>query len=475
LLCFNNAIAMAPNYAKAYCNRSNVLNEMQRYEDAIISGEHALALDANLPEAYCSCGNALRQLGRLEEALTAFDHAINLCPQAAIFYGNRGNTLRDLYRFEEALADFEVAITLAPHNTNIWINRGNVLRELKRFDEARASYAHAVDISPDDADAHWDVAIIDLLRGDMANGWDGYEWRWHSPSLAHAVRSFTYPLWTGAEDISGKTILIHAEQGLGDTVQFSRYIPMVLAKGARVLFEVPETLLALLASLGKTAVPGQLTLIPTGSPLPDFDLHCPTMSLPRAFKTRLGTIPGATPYLSADPGKRLKWQQQLGARKDLRVGLVWAGKQGTAPDRKRSISVAQFAPILGLPFDFHCLQKEIRQEDIDILTAFPFIQCHSEALHDFSDTAALIAEMDLVISVDTSIAHVTGALGKPLWLLLPAVPDWRWLMDRTDSPWYPSAQLFRQQNNGDWGTVFDDVARSLTAAKAAGTVVATAI
>lgn len=459
LISFNHAITLAPTYAKAHCNRSNVLNELQRYEEAVASARQALVLDPNMTEACCSCGNALRDLGRLEEALNYFDRAIALSPRTAILYGNRGNTLRDMYRPEEALADFEVAVTLDPNNTNLWINRGNVLRELKCFADARSSYARAMEAEPENGDAHWDIALIDLLTGDFTNGWDGYEWRWQSPSLAHAVRPFTQPLWTGQPDISGKTILIHAEQGLGDTVQFARYIPMVHALGAKVICEAPATLIDLLQSMPETEL---ITWIEAGSPLPDFDLHCPTMSLPRAFSTQLETIPADIPYLSASADKMQYWQEKLGTKKARRIGLVFSGKRGMAPDRKRSIPAKLFEPIFSLPFEFHCLQQDIREDDSTFIGAYPQIHSHSTALSDFSDTAALIANMDLVISVDTAIAHVTGALGKPLWLLLPAVPDWRWMMDRTDTPWYPGARLFRQTQNGNWQDVILALCHELT-------------
>jgi hypothetical protein len=289
--------------------------------------------------------------------------------------------------------------------------------------------------------------MLKLLLGDYEEGWELYEWRWKDWGRDF-VRPFPQPLWLGDAPIAGKTLLIHPEQGLGDFIQCCRYIPMVEAMGAKVLVEVTAPLVPLISTLK-----GSFSVVRSGQPLPHFDFHCPIMSLPLAFRTTVETIPANVPYLFADPARKALWQQRLGPRTRMRVGLAWSGNPSHKNDLNRSMPFRALAPWLALAVDFHVLQKDIRPEDAAALAQFPNVQVHSAELGDFADTAALADEMDLVISVDTSVAHLAGALGRPLWVLLPFNPDYRWFLDRSDSPWYPSATLFRQPALGDWDSV----------------------
>ena len=339
-------------------------------------------------------------------------------------------------------------------------NLGNVLEGLHRLEEALASYDRAIALEPDFIDANYNHGRNLLRQGNFAQGWEKFEYRWKSPILAKNVcipRNFLRPLWLGNESLHGKTILLHAEQGLGDTLQFCRYIACVVATGARVIVEVPEPLIYLLHA----SIAGVAHWYAKGVELPDFDYHCPLLSLPLAFHTRLGTIPAQIPYLCADANKVQHWQLLLGGKTKPRIGLAWSGRPEHQNDHNRSLRLADLIAYLPAQFDYVCLQKEVRDVDKFTLQTTPQIRSFCDALTDFTDTAALIQNMDLIISVDTSIAHLAGALGKPLWLLLLWVPDWRWMLDRTDSPWYPSARLFRQPARGDWAQVLQQIGEEL--------------
>jgi hypothetical protein len=284
-----------------------------------------------------------------------------------------------------------------------------------------------------------------LLRGEYLEGWSLYEWRSKGDDAPAKFPSFSQPSWRGEFDISGKRLLIHAEQGFGDLIQFSRYAPMVLSKGAEVILEVPKPLVTVMQTLHP-----EVSIAVQGEPLPEFDFHCPVMSLPYAFKTTVETVPSSDCYVSADPAKVALWQEKLGATSATRVGLVWSGSATHKNDHNRSIALTDLLPLLDTPCEWHSLQKEYREGDLAVLEGVPQLHQHQDDLIDFSDTAALIECLDLVITVDTSVAHLAGALGKPVWILVPALHDFRWLLDRTDTPWYPSAQLFRQSEAGEW-------------------------
>ena len=453
---YDKAISLRPQFAEAYANRGNSLHELNRFDEALDSFDRALVLRPNLVEALCNRGNALNKLKRFEGALASYDRALALHPGHAASHYNRGSTLHELRRFEEALASYDRALALQPHYPEAFSNRGATLYELRRHEEALESYDRAIALQPDYPEAHWNAASLSLLIGDFARGWAEYEWRWKYASLASARRNFVQPLW-GGEEITGKTILLHSEQGLGDTIQFCRYAPLVAERGGRVvILEVDKGLHPLMLSLA-----GADQVVSAGEPLPGFYLHCPLLSLPRVFGTQLTTVPSAGPYLCASPDKSAAWSARLGKRTGHRIGLAWSGNSAHHRDQIRSINLSALLVLLDTGATFISLQKDVRPTDAAVLGEHNDIVQFADALVDFSDTAALISNLDLVISVDTSIAHLAGALGRPVWVLLPYLPDWRWLLDRDTSPWYPTARLFRQDATRQWGGVLARVRDSL--------------
>ncbi len=455
LASYDKAIALIPGYAEAYNNRGNVLKDLQRYAEALASYDKAIALNPGYALAYNNRGTALEQLGRYQEALACYAKVIALKPDLAPAYNNQGNVLKELGRYQEALASYDSALSLKPDYAEAHNNRGNALKDLGRYEEALASYSKAISLYPDFAEAYYNKSHLKLLLGDYKEGWPLYEWRWKT-SQKDLVRNFKQPLWLGDRPIAGQTILLHAEQGLGDVIQMVRYVTMVEALGATVILELPASLVPLLRTLK-----GASTLVASGDTLPAFDLHCPLMTLPLAFKTSVDSIPAPVPYLAADPQKLLAWRERLGIKGSPRIGLAWSGNPQHKNDRNRSTALRTFEPLLGLDCEYHALQKEIRAEDKLALAEFTDIQAHEDQLKDFADTAALVAELDLVITVDSSVAHLAGAMGKAVWILLPYDPDYRWLTARSDSPWYPTVRLFRQHSIGDWEGVIRDISSVL--------------
>jgi hypothetical protein len=353
------------------------------------------------------------------------------------------------------LASHDSALASRPDYAEAHASRGVALYDLKRFDEALASYDDAIALRPDYADAHFFKSLSSLVTGDFERGWIEYEWRRKAPAARITERVFPQPLWLGEDDIAGKTILLHSEQGFGDSIQFCRYAPLVAARGARVIMEVEEPLEELMTGLA-----GVTGVVAKGAPLPEFDVQCPLPSLPRAFRTRREAIPSSTPYLRVPKQALEYWDALLGVKRGPRIGLAWAGNTKHVRDRERSIGLNGLLPLLDVEATFVSLQKEVRADDLGALTNCNMLQFGRE-IGDFSDTAALIAQLDLVISVDTSVAHLAGALGKPVWVLLTYAPDWRWLLDRDDSPWYPTARLFRQGDSRAWDGVIGRVRDAL--------------
>lgn len=487
---YEEALAQRPSYVDALVNRAGALRLLGRPDEAIASLDRALALKPDHPaglqvrtqlrqergdfagaladlqrlaplkpddaETQSLFGHLLRKLGRFEEALSACDRAVALSPNDASAHNCRGSVLVELNCLEEALAAYDHALTLDPGYTFALVNRGSALGYLGRADEAFESFNAAIARAPDLADAHWNKAVLQLSLGDFTNGLAGYEWRWRRG--IEPPRGFAQPQWQG-EDLAGKTILLHAEQGLGDSIQMLRYLPMVAAKfansGGKIVLELPSPLLPLINDPA-------IALVGRGAPLPPFDVHCPLMSLPLAFGTTLKTIPATVPYLTV-PARRLeKWQAKLTAIRKPRVGLVWSGKTDHINDHNRSIPLARLAPVLSVPgLSFVSLQKETRDSDLAEFARWRNLTRFDDDHADFADAAAAIAQLDLVIAVDTAVAHLAGALGKPVWILLSHIHDWRWLAGRSDSPWYPSARLFRQATPGDWGGAIADVAAAL--------------
>ena len=429
--------------------------QRKNHQSAIDYLDRALTIKPDYAEAYNNRGTALQELKRLEEALASYDQALRIKPDYAAAYYNRGNALKELKRLEEALASYDQALRIKPDYAEAYSNRGNALQELKRLDEALANYDQALRIKPNYAEAHWNESLCRLLKGEFEAGWQKYEWRWLRRDRTELPRSYPQPLWLGKEDLAGKTVLLYGEQGFGDTLQFSRYVRHVAALGAEIVLEVPGALLPLFSELE-----GKPTLVTKRSSLPAFDFHCPLMSLPLAFKTGLADIDGA-PHLRVPEDRLTAWKTRISAAGTPRVGLVWSGSAVHKNDSNRSISLGEFKHLLVNGPAFFCLQKEIRESDQIALKSLPMVRTFASDLTDFADTAALVSLMDVVITVDTSVAHLAGALGKKVWILLPYVPDWRWLLDRSDSPWYDSATLFRQPKIGDWASVIDTVRQRL--------------
>ncbi|HEX3502800.1 MAG TPA: tetratricopeptide repeat protein [Xanthobacteraceae bacterium] len=451
------ALALRPDYAEAHYNRANALLALERLEEALAAYDHVLTLRANYPEALLNRGSVLEKLKRFEDALASYDRAIALRPNYAEVHANRGIVLEKIDRFEESLASYGRALALQPDNAGAHYRQGVALEKVKRFAEALAHYGRAITLRPDYADAHHNEALCRLLTGDLRRGFAQYEWRWQTEQLERVKRRFPQKLWRGSDEITGKTILLHAEQGFGDTIQFCRYVPRVAERAAHVILEVQKPLQDLMRSL-----PGAARIVSKGEPLPDFDLHCPFLNLPVAFGTELATIPSATPYLQAHPSAVAHWDARLGPKFRRRIGLAWAGHPTHLNDHNRSMRLdALLSATDGIDATFVSLQRQIRDADTAILQDRSDIFHFGEELHSFSDTTALIASLDLVISVDTSVAHLAGALAKPVWVLLPFIPDWRWLLDQEDSPWYPTARLFQQDETRAWGNVMKRVHAAL--------------
>ena len=462
---YENAISFEPDMAVAHYKRGNMLSRLGRFEESLASYDRTIALNPNDAAAHNNRGIALYYLGRMNDALASFGQVIALKPSADA-YNNYANILRDLGRFDEALFNYEQAITLDPSHVNAHINRSNTLREVGRPEEALDSIDQIIKLDPHHALANFNKACLKLLMGDYEEGFLLYEWRWQSGQIGNA-RNFIQPLWLGYQPISGKTLLIHAEQGLGDTIQFCRYAPMAVALGAKVILEVPKPLVSLLSTLK-----GDIEVVEQGKPLPDFDLHCPMMSLPLAFRTTVQSIPADIPYLFADTEKKAYWAQKLGEKTKLRVGLVWSGGfRPNQPDtwsvnQRRNIPLSKLAEILTPDIAFYSLQKgedaaaQLKALNASFQGRFEVID-YTDEFGVFSDTAAFVDNLDLVIAVDTSTAHLAGALGKRVWLLNRYDTDWRWFTKGFDSPWYPTLTVFRQAQMGDWSSAIFDVEKWL--------------
>jgi tetratricopeptide (TPR) repeat protein len=457
LVSSDKAIEAEPEFADAHYNRAVLLNKLKRFAEALSSYDTVLSLRPDHAVALNNRGNVLVNLARMTEAVASFDRAIAIRPDYAEAFNNRGVTLQKLDLFEEAVESYDKAIALKPDYAEAFDNRGVALKDLRRFDDALKSHRKAQELAPDLADSHWNEALLLLLTGDLPGGFAKYEWRWKWPSFTSPRRGFSQPLWDGLEMLYDRTILLHAEQGFGDTIQFCRYAPHVAARGARVILEVGEPLRRLMGSLG-----GVAQVVAKGETLPQFDVYCPLMSLPHAFNTQFDTVPAATPYLHPPADAAATWEAQLGATQRPRIGIVWAGNPSHANDRKRSIELAALKPLLAIDATFVSLQKELRPADKEMLQAYAGVLPLGSALKDFADTAALVSCLDLVISVDTSLAHLAGALAKPVYILLPHAPDWRWMIDHDTSPWYPTARLFRQNTSDDWNEVIARVASAVT-------------
>lgn len=463
---YDRTILLKPDYAEAHSNRGNALQELKRLQPAIASYDRAIGLKPDFAGAYNNRGYALMKMGKLHDALSSYDRAIELEPDYAQAYINRGSALSRMDRLDDALASYGRAIELQPDNAVIYFGRGLVFSELKRLDEALASFDRAIELQPDYAEAYWGKSHVSLLMGDYEEGWKLEEWRLKGALYISSGKHYQKPRWTSqfraGESELPKTLLVYAEAGQGDTIQHCRYIPMLKELGIKAVLEVPPSLCSLMSTLGS-----DVTVIEKSGALLDFDQFCAIGSLPFAFGTTLSTVPAKIPYLYADQEKRKTWRERLGDKTKPRIGLTWSGQVSrridSSPAKNRSIPLRLLEPILNLPFEFHSLQKDVRPDDVVVLSQFGMIHDHRDDLNDFSDTAALVSNLDLVISIDTSGAHLAGALGQQLWVMLPYCTDYRWTLDGTSTPWYPEALLFRQPAAGDWASVVAQVESRLKA------------
>lgn len=481
------SLALRPNSARALYNRGVVLLRLRRPGDALEAINRALAIRPNFPEAVHNRGVALLKLRRPAEALDSFDQALALRPDYREAARSRGMALVDLQRPEEALAiseqllgddaaalqvraaalidmnrpeeavsDLERTVPDEHDPAAVWTLRGQALHKLGRFDEALTNYRKALEVEPDNPVCEWNLSNAELTQGDFEDGWKRYEARWQLDDYSPPV---DVESWLGAGEVSGKTLLVHCEQGFGDTIQFCRYVSLLADRGASVVLRVQPALKDLMSTL-----PGVARVTDTSEPLPAFDRYCPVASLPLAMGTTLESIPARVPYLQADPGLAADWANRLSRPGDCvrpTIGVVVSGNPQHRNDRNRSMPLAALSPLFDLDARFVLLQQVLDERDRPTLEQHADIPFFGQELKSFSDTAALVAQIDLVISVDTSVAHLAGALAKPVWIMLPLTPDWRWLLNRTDSPWYPTARLFRQKRRGDWADVVKAVRDAL--------------
>jgi tetratricopeptide (TPR) repeat protein len=453
--CYDKARALAPDDVDILNSRANALLSLGRTADALAEFAQVLARAPQHPEARINSGIAHAALGRAEEAIAEFDRALSIVPGHPSGHYNRGVALHELGRYADAVEAHDKALAAAPEHPGAWFSRGRALAALNRYDDAIASYGRAVTLRKDDADVHFMESLALLTQGDYQRGFEKYEWRWRRTGMP-AQKSRGRPLWLGDYPLARKTVLLQAEQGLGDTIQFARYVPLLAEAGANVVLEVQPELKPLLSRLD-----GAKTVIARGEAPPSFDVHCPLGSLPLAFKTGPDTVPAQIPYLSADDAHLAKWNSRIGALERPRISIAWSGSASHLNDRNRSIAFARLAPLFSVPARFLGIQRDVRPEDESALAAERRVTHLGGELEDFSDTAAVIALSDLVIAVDTSVVHLAGAMGRPVWVLLPFAPDWRWTLDGETTPWYPTACLFRQTALGDWDGVIARVGAEL--------------
>jgi tetratricopeptide (TPR) repeat protein len=456
IACYDRALALQPDFAEAHNNLGLILADAGRFDDAIACYRRALAVRPDFADAHTNLGMALEAVGRADAAMASLQRALAIRPDYAEGHNNLGNSLKGRGRLEEAVRSYERALEIRPDYPEAHSNLGLTLAALGRIEAAISSFDRAIALRPDLAEAQWNKGITLLLKGDYAAGWPLYEWRQKAIAKRGALlHDFRESPWLGDTLIGGRTILLHHEQGLGDTLLALRYVPLLARQGARVVLQMPAVLAPVAA-----AVPGVSEVVVEGEPLPAFDFHCPMMSLPLAFRTRLETIPADVPYLFAPPAAATTWRQRLGPSARRRIGIAWSGSVSQMNDQ-RPVPLAQLLPVFGPDVELHSLQIAYQPADAALMRTDARISDHAAELRDLGETAALIAQLDRVVTIDTAVAHLAGGMGKPVWVMLPFAPDFRWLLERTDSPWYPTMRLFRQSSFGDWQPVLRAVAASL--------------
>ncbi len=448
---YQQALTLDPNDATLYYQLGIVLHKQGKLDEAIVYYQQCLALNSNWATAYYNLGYAFQMQGKLEEAINFYEQALTLEPNFVLAHQNLGAILQEKGETQKAIACYYRLLEIAPDYAEACYNLGWLL-EGSQLEKGIAFYNRAIEFDPDHTKAHVNRSFILLLLGKYKEGFAEYEWRWRRESTP--ARPFPQPLWDGS-NLEGRTILLHSEQGFGDTIQFIRYAPLVQACGGHVVVECQQPLVRLL-----TTVAGVEKVVPTGTTLPEFDVHAPLLSLPRILGTTLETVPAQIPYLNLSHFPSLRLENLPGTY--LKVGIVWAGNPMHRANPSRSCSLNHFLTILNIPgIAFYSLQKGAPVEELAQLSSKVLLQDLSSQLNDFADTATVLAQLDLIITVDTAVAHLAGALGRPVWVLLSHRCDWRWMMEREDSPWYPTVRLFRQQQPGDWAGVFERVAEAL--------------
>ena len=459
LASYERALVTKPDYAEALNNRGNSLQELKRLEEAIASYDRALAIKPDYAAAFNNRGAGLQDLKRFDEALASYDCALAIKSDYADAHYNRGNTLKELRRLDEALASYDRALAIKPDYAEAFNNRGAALQGLKRLDEALASYDSALLIKPDYAEAHYNRGIARLLSGDFRGGWADNEWRWQTKNFSSRRPRLDASVWQG-ENIAGRSILVFAEQGIGDLIQFARFLPLLARRGAKVTFSAPAKLIRLLRPLGN-----QIELVGSLKAGETYDFQCALMSLPLWFGTDLNSIPDKVPYLKPESDLAANLDRRIGNH-GFKIGIAWQGNPVGKIDQGRSFPLSELVPLARIPgLRLISLQK---YHGLDQLACLPSDVTVESLGNDFDggqdafiDTAAVMSHLDLIITSDTSIAHLAGALGCRTWVALQYVPDWRWLLDRGDSPWYPTLRLFRQEANSDWKGVFSRMEKEL--------------
>ncbi|MBN2183401.1 MAG: tetratricopeptide repeat protein [Sedimentisphaerales bacterium] len=453
------AISLRPDFAQAYNTMAYSLEKQKLYDEAIENYRHAIRLKPNYVEAYNHLGVVLNEQGSTLEAIDYFKLAIQYDPYYAEIHNNLGIALKEQMEFDEAIVCFEKALQLDPDFVEAHYNLGNSLRDEGRCEEAISNYRQAICLDPDYAKAHWNLSLTLLLKGDYLKGWEGYKWRRNADlKVVTDYHRTGKPRWDGSS-FESQRLLVHYEQGLGDNIQFARYLPMVKARGGTVIFETLKPLIGILQ--GFPGVDELVEYNPSKKLSSEYDVYASLLDMPYIFGTTIETIPAPVPYIYADPSKAEYWRKIL-AGPDYKVGIVWAGSPEHGNDRYRSCSLKCFAPLAAIEgLKLYGLQKGRACRQMEEFAGEIAVTNISKHFDDFTDTAAAIENLDLVISVDTSVLHLSGAMGKPTWALIPYAPEWRWMLDRRDSPWYPTMRLFRQERWGDWDSVFRHVADEL--------------
>lgn len=454
LACFDNALALDPNFVDALVNSANTLGDLKLNDLAIERLYRALEIDPTVGATHNNLGIALAKVGRFDEALESYEKAINLSADNSEVMNNMANALNRSGRNDEAVQKFDKLLTANSDHYSAYNNLGSTYKDMARYDDAEKNFRKSIEINPDYAEARANLGFTLLLRGQFKSGWEEFSWRGKTKGSKFKRREYDQPAWEG-QNITGKTVYVYPEQGLGDFVQFSRYASLLKGRGAKVIMEVPIPLTALLEGLK-----GVDSFNVEKSPAPDFDIHVSVMDLPEQFETTLETIPAKVGYIEVDQSLTDAWSAQLADDSNFRVGVVWAGNPKHGNDHNRSLQLEQLRPLIDMSgVSFYSLQvnKDGEAKDLfgdQIIDLAP-------QLTTFAETAAAMNNLDLIISVDTSPLHVAGALGRPVWGLIPYIPDWRWLLDREDSPWYPTMKLFRQDEGKNWEPVIGRVTEAI--------------